>query len=76
MKGLIKGYVNAEELLSSRIKELHLYRNTTQDDFEKQGYDTRIRLLNEERHEVREIIRHLNSYVRRVEERVQKNNLL
>ncbi|MBQ8297910.1 MAG: hypothetical protein IJX77_09020 [Ruminococcus sp.] len=77
MKELIKGYVNGCELLRQRICELTEQMNTLRKkgntlEIEELDLVRRIQLLYTEHRQTKETIEYLESYMRRVEERVKK----
>ena len=81
MKKLINEYQKSCELLRRRIGEL----NTTLKELKKKGADDkiaelnleqRIALLYTEHRQTQEISEYLTLYMRRVEQRAEKNNLL
>lgn len=81
MKELIKEYRKSCELLRRRIGELNdslkeLRKNGGEDKIEELNLEQRIALLYTEHRQTQEISEYLSSYVRRVEQRVKKNNIL
>lgn len=81
MKELIKEYRKSCELLRRRIGELNdslkeLRKNGGEDKIAELNLEQRIALLYTEHRQTQEISEYLSSYVRRVEQRVKKNNIL
>lgn len=81
MKELIKEYRKSCELLRRRIGELNdslkeLRKNRGEDKIAELNLEQRIALLYTEHRQTQEISEYLSSYVRRVEQRVKKNNIL
>lgn len=80
MKELIKEYQKSCELLRRRIGELNdslkeLRENGGEDKITELNLEQRIALLYTEHRQTQEIGEYLSAYVRRVEQRVEKNNL-
>lgn len=76
MKQMIEGYVHSCKLAKDRIKELTLLKRTllaekNEIKIEELDLERRISLLYVELSQMQEIIAHLTSYMRRVEERAQ-----
>lgn len=81
MKKLIQGYVDSCELVRGRINELtknmnELKKSGGEAEIEELKLEQRISLLYTEHRQMQEIIVHLTAYMRRVEQRVKKNDLL
>lgn len=81
MKELIQGYTNSCKLVQNRIHELtqtmnELKKNGNEVEIKEQNLERRIQLLYTEHRQMHEIIQYLTSYMRRIEQRVEKKNLL
>lgn len=80
MTELISGYIYGCTLVEERIaalnKQLHELRNNTGSSPQSvRDLEKRLSVLYTEHRQTREIIAHLTSYQRRVEERANKNNV-
>ncbi|MCD7811344.1 MAG: hypothetical protein LUD57_02095 [Ruminococcus sp.] len=81
MKELINGYIRGCNMLKERIDELtqtmnELRKNGGEDKIEELNLEQRIRLLYTEHRQAQETIEYLTAYMRRVEERGTKRNIL
>lgn len=80
MKQMIKAYEESCILAKKRIDQLtkqknDLKRKGREDTIEELDLERRIRLLYEERSQIREIVVYLTNYLRRVEQRAETRNL-